>query len=194
MVISANLFWRAVLFQECLVQWRYFVSHKLWFLVDGYFLTKLITYLIFNWKNKMVNYNFFEIIWKGDIPPQLKYLAPKSISNLSIYIKSIYLFQVKMRLLLFLLAVPCIVGQQQWVPCSELNDDLRYPCRCKVQVDRALQLRILMNCDRVVFPGDFPSLPYGAPIISFSQRFAGQQTLPTQVSRISSIGTFFAVS
>ncbi|XP_035440645.2 protein artichoke [Spodoptera frugiperda] len=86
-----------------------------------------------------------------------------------------------MRLLLLLFAIPYIVGQQQWVPCSELNDDLRYPCRCKVQVDRALQLRILMNCDRVVFPGDFPSLPYGAPIISFSQRFAGQQTLPTQI-------------
>lgn len=38
-----------------------------------------------------------------------------------------------------------------------------------------------MNCDRVVFPGDYPALPYGAPIISFTQRWAGQQTLPTQV-------------
>ncbi|XP_049870618.1 chaoptin [Pectinophora gossypiella] len=81
-------------------------------------------------------------------------------------------------LLLFL--APAL-AQQQWVPCSELNDDLRYPCRCRVQVDRALQLRILMDCDRVVFPGDFPTLPYGAPIISFSQRWAGQQTLPTQI-------------
>lgn len=86
-----------------------------------------------------------------------------------------------MRLLLLLLLAPAIYAQQQWVPCSELNDDLRYPCRCRVQVDRALQLRILMNCDRVVFPGDFPALPYGAPIISFSQQWAGQQTLPTQV-------------
>ncbi|KAJ0177709.1 hypothetical protein K1T71_006582 [Dendrolimus kikuchii] len=86
-----------------------------------------------------------------------------------------------MLLFLLLFMIPYIVGQQQWVPCSELNDDLRYPCRCRVQVDRALQLRILMNCDRVVFPGDFPTLPYGAPIISFSQRWAGQQTLPTQI-------------
>ncbi|XP_075975883.1 uncharacterized protein LOC142976421 [Anticarsia gemmatalis] len=86
-----------------------------------------------------------------------------------------------MRLLLLLFTIPYIVGQQQWVPCSELNDDLRYPCRCKVQVDRALQLRILMNCDRVVFNGDFPTLPYGAPIISFSQKYAGQQALPTQI-------------
>ncbi|KAL0881560.1 hypothetical protein ABMA27_001391 [Loxostege sticticalis] len=86
-----------------------------------------------------------------------------------------------MWLLLLLFMVP-VLGQQPWVPCSELNDDLRYPCRCRVQVDRTLQLRILMNCDRVVFPGDFPPLPYGAPIISFSQRWAGQQTLPTQVT------------
>ncbi|KAG6441807.1 hypothetical protein O3G_MSEX001967 [Manduca sexta] len=86
-----------------------------------------------------------------------------------------------MWLLLLLSIIPHIAAQAQWVPCSELNDDLRYPCRCKVQVDRALQLRILMNCDRVVFAGDFPTLPYGAPIISFTQRWAGQQMLPTQI-------------
>ncbi|XP_041968142.1 protein artichoke [Aricia agestis] len=80
-----------------------------------------------------------------------------------------------------LLFLPFVVSQQSWVPCSELNDDLRYPCRCKVQVDRALQLRILMNCDRVVFAGDFPPLPYGAPIVAFSQRYAGHQSLPTQI-------------
>ncbi|XP_050666828.1 chaoptin isoform X1 [Leptidea sinapis] len=85
-----------------------------------------------------------------------------------------------MRLLLVLF-MPFVTGQQPWVPCSELNDDLRYPCRCKVQVDRALQLRILMNCDHVVFPGDYPALPYGAPIISFSQQSAGIQSLPTQI-------------
>ena len=84
-------------------------------------------------------------------------------------------------MLILLLFLPLVLGQQSWVPCSELNDDLRYPCKCRVQVDRALQLRILMNCDRVVFPGDFPPLPYGAPIVSFSQQWAGQQSLPTQV-------------
>ncbi|XP_013194089.1 protein artichoke [Amyelois transitella] len=84
-----------------------------------------------------------------------------------------------MWLLILLFMVPVL--SQQWVPCSELNDDLRYPCQCRVQVDRALQLRILMDCDHVVFGGDFPPLPYGAPIISFSQRWAGQQTLPTQI-------------
>ncbi|XP_014361485.2 protein artichoke [Papilio machaon] len=83
--------------------------------------------------------------------------------------------------LFLLLMVSYTMGQQNWVPCSELNDDLRYPCRCKVQVDRALQLGILMNCDRVVFAGDYPPLPYGAPIAAFSQRWAGQQSLPTQI-------------
>ncbi|XP_045485175.1 chaoptin [Pieris rapae] len=82
---------------------------------------------------------------------------------------------------ILLLFIPLALCQQPWVPCSELNDDLRYPCRCKVQVDRALQLRILMNCDHVVFSGDFPPLPYGAPIVAFSQRWAGQQSLPTQI-------------
>ncbi|XP_072929282.1 uncharacterized protein [Epargyreus clarus] len=86
-----------------------------------------------------------------------------------------------MRVLALFLLISYARSQQSWVPCSELNDDLRYPCRCRVQVDRALQLRILMNCDRVVFPGDFPPLPYGAPIVSFSQRWAGQQSLPTQI-------------
>ncbi|XP_011550623.3 protein artichoke [Plutella xylostella] len=84
------------------------------------------------------------------------------------------------RLLLLTVAV-ATAAAQQWVPCAELNDELRYPCRCRVQVDRALQLRIQMDCDRVVFPGDFPPLPYGAPIVAFSQRHAGHQTLPTQI-------------
>lgn len=92
---------------------------------------------------------------------------------------------------LLLVIAPLILGQQQWVPCSELNDDLRYPCRCRVQVDRALQLRILMNCDRVVFPGDYPALPYGAPIISYTQRWAGQQTLPTQVCLCYLVNIYF---
>lgn len=41
---------------------------------------------------------------------------------------------------------------------------------------------VAMDCDRVVFHGEAPQLPYGAPIVSFSQRFSGQQTLPSQVN------------
>lgn len=39
-----------------------------------------------------------------------------------------------------------------------------------------------MDCDRAVFHGEAPQLPYGAPIVSYSQRFSGQQVLPAQVS------------
>lgn len=40
---------------------------------------------------------------------------------------------------------------------------------------------VAMDCDRVVFAGDAPQLPYGAPIVAYTQRFSGQQTLPAQV-------------
>ena len=40
---------------------------------------------------------------------------------------------------------------------------------------------VAMDCDRVVFHGEAPQLPYGAPIVSYSQRFSGQQVLPAQV-------------
>lgn len=61
------------------------------------------------------------------------------------------------------------------VPCSELHRQLRYPCRCTPAEDG-----IAMDCDRVVFPGDLPALPYGSTVVSFSQRWAGHQSLPTQ--------------
>lgn len=41
---------------------------------------------------------------------------------------------------------------------------------------------VAMDCDRVVFHGEAPQLPYGAPIVSYSQRHSGQQVLPAQVS------------
>ncbi|GBP47928.1 Chaoptin [Eumeta japonica] len=83
-------------------------------------------------------------------------------------------------LLCIIVVISSALAQKQWVPCSELNDDLRYPCRCRVRVDRALQLHVIMDCDRVVFNGDYPTLPFGAPIAAFSQRWSGQQTLPSQ--------------
>ncbi|XP_063368661.1 protein artichoke [Cydia amplana] len=82
---------------------------------------------------------------------------------------------------LLLALLPLVVAKHPWYPCSELHDDVRYPCRCAVKVDRSLQLTIHMDCDRVVFGGDFPPLPYAAPIVSFRQRHAGHQTLPTQI-------------
>lgn len=45
---------------------------------------------------------------------------------------------------------------------------------------------VAMDCDRIVFHGEAPQLPYGAPIVSYSQRFSGQQVLPATVSIITS--------
>lgn len=71
----------------------------------------------------------------------------------------------------------------QWRPCPELSTSLRFPCRCKVEpFGPKLQLgAVSMDCDNVVFQTESPVLPTGAPIISFSQRYSGQQVLPTQV-------------
>lgn len=71
----------------------------------------------------------------------------------------------------------------QWRPCPELSSSLRFPCRCKVEpFGPQLQLgAVSMDCDYVVFQTESPILPNGAPIISFSQRYSGQQVLPTQV-------------
>lgn len=44
-----------------------------------------------------------------------------------------------------------------------------------------------MDCDRVVFPGDLPTLPYSSTVVSFSQRWAGHQSLPTQAFTASSL-------
>lgn len=70
-----------------------------------------------------------------------------------------------------------------WRPCPELSAALRFPCRCKVEpFGPKLQLgAVAMDCDYVVFQTEGPTMPTGAPIISFSQRYSGQQVLPTQV-------------
>lgn len=84
----------------------------------------------------------------------------------------------------------------QWRPCPELSTSLRFPCRCKVEpFGPKLQLgAVSMDCDGVVFQTESPILPTGAPIISFSQRYSGQQVLPTQVIYDQSIALFFSFS
>lgn len=58
--------------------------------------------------------------------------------------------------------------------------------RCNVEpFGPKLQLgAVAMDCDRVVFQGESPPIPQGAPIVSFSQRHSGQQTIPTQVIKL----------
>ncbi|XP_056635571.1 protein artichoke isoform X1 [Diorhabda sublineata] len=85
--------------------------------------------------------------------------------------------------LLFLLLVTKSTSEDSR-PCIEISRELRFPCRCTLgPIEQALggNPSIEVNCDRVVFSSEVPSLPYGAPIVSFSQRWSGHQSLPTQV-------------
>ncbi|XP_067618884.1 chaoptin [Eurosta solidaginis] len=83
---------------------------------------------------------------------------------------------------IFLLLLLYLSQIKAWRPCPELSPVLRLPCRCNVvPFDATGQLgAVAMDCDRVVFHGEAPQLPYGAPIISYSQRYSGQQVLPSQ--------------
>jgi hypothetical protein len=57
------------------------------------------------------------------------------------------------------------------------------PHRCKLEPLANGQMgAVAIDCDRVVFYGDSLTLPAGAPIVAFSQKYSGQQALPTQVS------------
>ncbi|XP_060524393.1 protein artichoke isoform X2 [Cylas formicarius] len=71
-----------------------------------------------------------------------------------------------------------------FVPCSELSSELPFPCACSLgPVEAALDGNpsISVNCDNVVFPSDVATFTYGAPIVAFSQRWAGYQSLPVQL-------------
>ncbi|CAG9857349.1 unnamed protein product [Phyllotreta striolata] len=69
-------------------------------------------------------------------------------------------------------------------PCIELSRELRLPCACALgPAEEALEGNpsVSMNCDGAVFSSDVPRLPEGAPIVAFTQRWAGHQSLPLQV-------------
>ncbi|KAJ8956518.1 hypothetical protein NQ318_019237 [Aromia moschata] len=77
-----------------------------------------------------------------------------------------------------------LTASEDFRPCSEISRELRFPCMCALgPIEQALDGNpsIEVNCDRIVFSTESPSLPYGAPIVSFSQRWSGYQSLPTQV-------------
>lgn len=65
--------------------------------------------------------------------------------------------------------------------CSRVQRELRYPCRCQqLPGAEGVEGDLVLDCNQVVFPGDFPALPYRAPVVSFSQRWVGHQNLPPQ--------------
>ncbi|CAH1405408.1 unnamed protein product, partial [Nezara viridula] len=60
--------------------------------------------------------------------------------------------------------------------CEEVQRAVGYPCSCRTNSEG----EIYLDCDRVILGADFPTLPVGAPIASFSQRSSGIQHVPTQ--------------
>lgn len=82
------------------------------------------------------------------------------------------------------LLVSAATGEKfSFVPCQEISPELRFPCSCALDpTEESLEgPSLLIDCDRVVFPHDLAFIPYGAPIVSFSHRFSGHQSLPSQV-------------
>lgn len=82
------------------------------------------------------------------------------------------------------LLVSTATGEKfSFVPCQEISPELRFPCSCALDpTEESLEgPSLLIDCDRVVFPHDLAFIPYGAPIVSFSHRFSGHQSLPSQV-------------
>lgn len=68
--------------------------------------------------------------------------------------------------------------------CERVYQALRQPCKCYRVTNRDephAPAQLAVDCDNVVFPSDFPTLPYKTPIIAFSHRHAGYQMLPAQM-------------
>lgn len=83
---------------------------------------------------------------------------------------------------IYLLLSLLFVSVNSWRPCPELSPALRFPCKCNVEPfgPKGQLGAVAMDCDYVVFQGDMPPLPAGAPIIAYSQRYTGQQGLSNQ--------------
>lgn len=77
------------------------------------------------------------------------------------------------------------VNASGWMACPELSPALRLPCKCQMEqiTTNGQSSSVGMNCDHIVFTSDTPQIPQGAPISTFTQRYSGQQALPTQVLR-----------
>ncbi|XP_050073437.1 chaoptin [Anopheles maculipalpis] len=79
--------------------------------------------------------------------------------------------------LLLLLACTLTPISCAWRPCTDLDALLKIPCRCNIETagNNSQYVFVNVNCDRTTLTAPFPS---GIPIISFSQRHSGHQTLP----------------
>ncbi|KAK5649920.1 hypothetical protein RI129_000949 [Pyrocoelia pectoralis] len=83
----------------------------------------------------------------------------------------------------FLTRILWLISAENFVPCFEVSRELHFPCKCSVgPIEAALDgdPAVSVNCDRIVF-ADFPAIPYGAPVVAYSQKWAGHQSLPIQI-------------
>jgi hypothetical protein len=90
--------------------------------------------------------------------------------------------------LALLIAAP--ISAQKWhsgdsVPCNEFNRLMRLPAGCMCGLDGSNGTEI--DCDNVVFVGDFPLLPFRHRIHAFRQRNVGHQSLAAQIFTASDI-------
>lgn len=69
-------------------------------------------------------------------------------------------------------------------PCSaDASRGLDLPCTCSNGPDNGTHV----NCDRIVFSGDFPVLPHRYRVHGYSQRLTGYQAFPAQLFTASDV-------
>ncbi|KAH1028549.1 hypothetical protein HUJ05_001896 [Dendroctonus ponderosae] len=86
--------------------------------------------------------------------------------------------------LVLLVTTASLINSKEYVPCQEISQTLRFPCKCALgPVEEVLSGNpsLSVNCDRIVFPLDMPFLPYGTPVVNFSQKYAGHHSLPSHI-------------
>ena len=89
-------------------------------------------------------------------------------------------------MLIFLASLPSLAeaaAETIEIPCVEFSSAINIPCQCSLNNINATRI----NCDEVVFAGDFPVLPLRYYIQEFSQKNVGWQLLPTQIFTASDI-------
>ena len=74
-------------------------------------------------------------------------------------------------------------SSSQEIACVEFSSAINIDCLCSLNELNATRI----NCDNVVFPGDFPVLPLRYYIQEFTQKNVGWQLLPTQIFTASDI-------
>ncbi|KAK6617632.1 hypothetical protein RUM44_005220 [Polyplax serrata] len=89
----------------------------------------------------------------------------------------------RMLLRVLALTIVWVSTSEASLPCNEIHRDLSVPCKCDVKPSTFLDqgIGVVMDCDKIIFSGDLPVLPVKAPIIEFRQRYAGHQTLPSEI-------------